>query len=137
MKKNTVLLLLILAAAFSGCYYDNVEELNLLSSDRACYDTSATLALNYNTNVKWIIEASCGTVGAQGNSCHGSNSTTTFPLTTYTEIKNCVNDPFKTFLLDIKQTPDANSPMPKGGGKLTDCQIKVIERWINQGMPEN
>jgi hypothetical protein len=137
MKKNSVLFLPILTAIFSGCYYDNVEEINLLSSDRACYDTSAALALNYNTNVKWIIEGSCGTSGSQGNSCHGSNTTASFPLTTYTEIKNSINNPTITFLLNIKQSPGANSPMPKGGGKLSDCQIKVIENWINQGMPEN
>jgi hypothetical protein len=136
MKKN-ILFLFVISAALSGCYYDNVEELNLLSSDRACYDTSATVALNYNSNVKWIIEGSCGTIGAQGNSCHGSNTSASFPLTTYTEIKNCINNPTRKFLSSIKQTPDANYPMPKGGGKLTDCQIKVIENWINQGMPEN
>jgi hypothetical protein len=132
MKKNSVLFLLILTAIFSGCYYDNVEEINLLSSDRACYDTSAALALNYNTNVKWIIEGSCGTSGSQGSGCHGSGSFP--PLTTYAQVVQSVND--YNFLDDIKHTAGAD-PMPKGGGKLTDCQIKVIENWINQGMPEN
>lgn len=131
MKKN-IILLFVIVASLSGCYYDNVEEINLLSSDRACYDTSATVALNYNTNVKWIIEGSCGTSGSQGSSCHGPGSVP--PLTTYAQVVQCVNN--YNFLADIKHSAGAD-PMPKGGGKLTDCQIKVIENWINQGVLEN
>ena len=55
MKKNILLFLLILAAGFSGCYYDNVEELHPYSTDKACNDTSLT-TLTYNANVKWIID---------------------------------------------------------------------------------
>jgi len=132
MKKNTLLFLLILAAGFSGCYYDNVEELHPYSNDIACNDTSSTDTLSFNKNVKWIIDGSCGTSGSQGSGCHGSGSVP--PLTTYAQVVQCVNN--YNFLADIKHSAGAD-PMPKGGGKLTDCQIKVIENWINQGMLEN
>ena len=29
------------------------------------------------------------------------------------------------------------SPMPQGGNKLTDCQIRQIEKWIATGTPNN
>ncbi|MFM7015226.1 MAG: hypothetical protein ACKOX3_02755 [Bacteroidota bacterium] len=136
MKKNILFTLMLGIIALSGCYYDNVEELHPYNTDKACGDTSLT-TLTYNANVRWIIEGSCGTTGAQGSNCHGASSSQSFSLASYSDLKNCVNSPVKTLLLDIKQTPDANSPMPKGGGKLTDCQIKVVENWINQGMLEN
>jgi hypothetical protein len=28
------------------------------------------------------------------------------------------------------------SPMPKGGSKLSDCNISKLNAWINAGMPE-
>ena len=28
-------------------------------------------------------------------------------------------------------------PMPKGGNKLDDCQVKQIEKWIQSGVPNN
>ena len=133
MKKNILFFLFIMTATLSGCYYDNVEELHP-GLDKACLDANSSDTLTYNSNVKWIIDGSCGTTGSQGVNCHGSNSIKSFPLTAYTEIKNCVNN--YNFLDDIKHAAGADD-MPKGGGKLTDCQIKVIENWINQGMPEN
>ena len=135
MKKNTLLFLLIIAAAFSGCYYDNVEELHPYTVDKSCSDTAGVVA--FNQKVKPIIDTYCGTVGNAGDGCHGANSGAGISLTTYAEVKSCANSTSYTFLKDIQQASDANSNMPKGGGKLTDCQIKVIENWISQGMLEN
>ncbi len=30
-----------------------------------------------------------------------------------------------------------NSPMPKNGSKLSDCKISQINKWIQNGMPNN
>ena len=29
------------------------------------------------------------------------------------------------------------SPMPKGGNKLSDCEINIVEKWVNAGAPNN
>ena len=135
MKKNILFFLFIMTATLSGCYYDNVEELHP-GLDKACLDANSSDTLTYNSNVKWIIDGSCGTTGSQGSNCHNSNRIT--PLSTYSELKICINDTInKTFIKDIKHESGAHYNMPQNGGKLTDCQIKVIENWINQGMPEN
>lgn len=35
----------------------------------------------------------------------------------------------------VSHTP-GYSPMPKSGGKLTDCEIKKMKAWIDAGAPE-
>lgn len=29
------------------------------------------------------------------------------------------------------------SPMPKGGSKMSTCQLLIIKRWIDAGSPNN
>ena len=135
MNKNILFFLMLVTVALSGCYYDNVEELHPYTIDKSCADTAGVVA--FNPKVKPIIDTYCGTVGNAGDGCHGANSSAGIPLTTYAKVKSVANNTDYTFLKDIQQTADANSNMPKGGGKLTDCQIKVIENWINQGLLEN
>jgi len=36
----------------------------------------------------------------------------------------------------IKHTPGYDA-MPKSGGKLSDCEISIIQKWIDNGMPNN
>jgi hypothetical protein len=132
MKKLKYLsLAVVLLFAVSGCYYDNVEELHPGTNDSACADTAATDTIRY-AKVAAIISVNCG---SSNSACH--NSTNTTPLTNYAEVVAAVEDPDKTFMLDITHDPLANYEMPKGGGKLSDCQIIVIQHWIDQGKLEN
>ena len=128
MKKLKYLsLAAILLFAVSGCYYDNVEELHPGTNDSACADTATTDTIRY-ANVSGIISTNCG---SSNSSCHNSGCTT--PLTNYSDIKTIIENPDKTFMLDITHDPNANNAMPKGGGKLSDWQIKVIQHWLDQG----
>jgi len=126
-------LLSIIIFAASGCYYDNVEELHPGVTDKSCADTAGVVA--FNPKVKTIIDANCGTTGGSAAGCHGASSSSGIPLETYADMQVALTD--YPFMDDIRQTPDAGSVMPKGGGKLSDCQTQVIQNWIDQGQLEN
>jgi hypothetical protein len=67
--------------------------------------------------------------------CHsGSNPSGGIMLTDYTTIKAAVDG--GRYLGAIEQLPGFK-PMPQGGSKLPDCNIYQINKWINQGMPNN
>ena len=116
----------------SGCYYDNFEELNAgKGTDTSCNDTTGTIA--YNSKVKNIMTTYCGTTGGSAAGCHGNGATSGIALVTYSDV---VNEVQNNLLSSIKHDGNASN-MPKGGGKLTECQILIIEKWINQGTLEN
>lgn len=82
----------------------------------------------YNGAIKPTVEQYC-------RGCHSSTSPSGgIVLDTYAGIK--------AVALNGKLSGAVNqltgfSPMPKGGSKLSDCQIKQIDKWIAAGAPEN
>ena len=105
----------------TGCSSDNEEE---LFADEVCLSEE----VSFSGFVKPLIDSRCG-------SCHNS----TLPsgnvnLEDYQQLKGVVNS--GRLLGSIHQEPGF-SPMPKGGAKLSDCDIEKIESWISAGLPEN
>lgn len=95
------------------------------STNNVC-DT--TISITYNNNVKIIFDTYCISSG-----CHNSMTMAGgYALDNYTGCKNAAQS--GRLLGAIKWLP-GYSPMPKGGGKLSDCDIMKIEKWINSGMP--
>ena len=86
-----------------------------------CTGTTST----YTTNVKPILDANCVT-------CHnGSNKSGGYDLSTYSHAKNA-----KDAIAGAVQHASGFSPMPKGGSKLDDATIKLINCWSQNGTPE-
>lgn len=81
--------------------------------------------ITYNTHVKPILSLCTG--------CHPSGSPTGHSLDSYNGVKTSINT--GKLLPSIKHT--GPKPMPQGGGKLSDCDIAKIQKWFNNGMPEN
>jgi hypothetical protein len=55
-------------------------------------------------------------------------------LATYNDVKsNALNGK----LLGAIKHSNGYSPMPKGGNKMKECDIRKIEIWINSGTPNN
>lgn len=123
------LLLLIIAAALSSCYYDNIEELHP-NFNTTCDTTN--VAMSYARDIIPILSSSCGTTD---QACHASaSSESLIGLDTYTGVaEQAANG---DLLKSIVHDPSVE-PMPKGGGKLDDCSILKIESWINHGYPNN
>lgn len=67
--------------------------------------------------------------------CHGgSNPSGGIALTDYATVTASVNT--GRFTGAIEHQPEF-SVMPKNASKLSDCKIALIEKWINNGMPND
>lgn len=105
-----------------SCYYDNVEELYPQAPE--CDTTNVT----YSNDVWPVIEVNCTT-------CHNNGSPSgNVSLSNYDEIVAAAQN---GSLLGTIRHESGWSPMPKGGGKLPECDIQYIEIWVNAGTPDN
>lgn len=106
-----------------GCTFENEET---LFKDVVCPEI--TELVSYSGFVKPLLEKRC-------ISCHSSIlSSGNVNLENYEKLKAHVGN--NKFLGAIRHTPGF-AAMPQGEPKLSDCDIKKIENWINNGYPEN
>ena len=107
---------LLLAAVFSGCYYDK-EEL-LYPSEKACDPT-----ISFTVEIMPIIQTRCAIVA-----CHDAGSGNIGgPFTNYTQIKNKA--------INIKSQV-LSGAMPQGSS-LSAAQIQAISCWVSNGALNN
>lgn len=126
MKK--IISVLFVLGLFSGCYYDNFEELSptppvrtdTTTNVNSCDTTNPTLYSDVNV----ILSANCGI----NNSCHGASNTSGYNLSNYAGVKS-VGQTGQLYGA-IAQT-QAYIAMPQGGGKLSACNIAKVKRWID------
>lgn len=76
------------------------------------------------------------------NHCTGCHSATNPPngvnLTTYAGVKAAATTGVAPgILVGTVQQLVGYSPMPKGSGKLSACEIAQIRKWVNAGSPNN
>lgn len=120
MKK---LFLPIVFFILSGCYYDSEEALYGKPGGGTC-DTSVT---KFSTQIQPILSSYC-------LSCHSnasaSGSGAGIKLQDYTDVKTYIDN---GRLVGAIEHNSGYSSMPKGGGKLSDCDILIINTWITKG----
>lgn len=116
--------LLLLSPAifcFTSCSFDNEED---LFADEICLTDEVT----FSGTIAPLIENNC-------IACHNSALPSgNINLENYSQLKPLLEN--GRFLGSISHSPGF-SPMPKGGPKLSDCDIAKVERWIEDGFPEN
>lgn len=114
--RNLFLILVLLVFVFSfSCKKKNAEELK-------CEPKGL-----YSSEVSVIFSNSC-------MPCHSdSRREAGVALDSYDEVIKVSS----TTLLGVVRHESGFLPMPQGGGKLSDCDIKKIEAWINTGSPNN
>lgn len=110
----------------SGCYYDNEEKLY------AEVSTSCDLSnVTFAANVKPILQASC-------YSCHSNSNAASsgagIKLENHADVQNLAKN---GNLMGAVKHSNGYSFMPKGGGKLTDCEIDQLQKWIDNGTLNN
>lgn len=124
MKSLGLLLAFILFG--TGCYYDKAEE---LYPPGDC----DTATVGWSATVKPILQNRC-------YACHNAASANVsgagIALEPYSNLQSFLNSNSQAFLGAI-QHGSGYSPMPKGGGKLSDCELQQINQWIAGGYPEN
>ena len=96
-----------------------------------CAAVCDSMSFAYNADVKPIMDQYC-------TGCHGGTSPQGgFVLDTYAAVKEFVDgDPF-TFMGTINQEPGYIAMPKPPAGKLSDCNIAKIRKWIEAGAPEN
>ncbi len=128
MKKIFLpLLILTLTYLFSGCYYDSNEALFGQPGIVAC-DTTVT---NFTAQIKPILQSNCYSCHSNA---HAAGSGAGIKLEDYADVKTYATN---GRLFGTIVRPAIYSPMPKGGGKLSDCEIKIIKIWITKGAINN
>ena len=122
INKIIVVAAFVFVASLQSCYYDNEED---LYPQPAPCDTSF---ITYSESVWPVINDNC-------TNCHsGGAPAGNISLSNYDEIVVSVNN---GSLLGTIRHEAGWSPMPKGGAKLPDCDIKRIEMWVADGSPDN
>lgn len=110
---------------FSSCYYDNEQD--LYGTDvTTCDTTNAT----YSLKVATIIDNKCLNCHSNANYDNLGGGT---PLEGYDNIAQYAGDN----LLGTIEHSSGCSAMPKGSGKIPDCEITIIKMWIDAGYPNN
>ena len=127
MKKDLLFLFAMIALlSLSACYYDHEDILYGANSNQPCVDTAGTVS--YSQKVVPILQASC-------YNCHtGSFPSGNQLMGTYAADKAMGQN---GKLYGTIAHSSGFSPMPKGGAKLSACQIAVVKKWIDQGMLNN
>ncbi len=136
--KKTILSALIITSVFVGCYYDKADVIN----PNAAFIGCDTTKVSYNSTIAPILtDNGC-------NVCHGSNVAAGegggIILDTYSgvsasaiagQLAPAVRQD-ATCTTCVVAYP-AYEIMPKGGGKLSSCNINKIVAWVNQGAKNN
>ncbi len=106
----------------SGCYYDSEEA--LYGTPNTVCDTAIT---KFSTEIQLILQSNC-------MSCHSNSAATAngggIKLQDYGDVKTNV---LNGRLVGSIENRSGFSAMPKGGGKLNDCNILIINTWIAKG----
>lgn len=118
----------VLLLSMSSCYYDNLEELHVGDLK----DCVIPETVSYLNDIKPIMNSACGTTNG---ACHVSPEAANLfiGLNTYADVFSSIDNK----LMDAINHNSNASAMPKGGGKLDDCSISIIQKWIDQGAPNN
>lgn len=117
-----ILFLGLLAAIAAGCYYDNEEELyEFYYAGNPC-DTSMT---SFSSIIFPIIQGNCSISG-----CHVAGGTGPGLFENYDQVKSFVDNG------KLENRALVQRDMPPSG-PLTNCQIALIQRWIDRGAPND
>jgi len=117
-----IIALLAVIMGLSACYYDKEEE--LYPPITQC-DTSN---VGYQATIVPLMKANC-------NACHNSSAPSAGIATdNYQGVKTiALNGKLYGSIAHLS----GYSAMPKGGNKLSECDIKRVKIWIDMGAPEN
>jgi hypothetical protein len=113
-------LMFVTVMTLSGCYYDNVTDL---------YPNGCNVIdVSYSRNITPILDANCVT-------CHNDISQQGGVI--LEEYEYVIPYVENGKLMGSIQHDDGFEPMPMTGGKLTNCQIKKFQSWIDAGALDN
>ena len=124
VKKLFALLTTMLMLA--SCYYDKADLLYPPTNQVTVCDTAT--ATSYAQKVVPLLQQYC-------YGCHsGGSPSGGIQMGTYNTDKAIA---LSGSLIGTISYANGYSPMPSGAPKFTDCQIAIIQQWINASSPNN
>jgi ribosomal protein S16 len=102
-------------------------DLGAMNSSNCSSGNCDTNTFTYSAGVQPILSTNC-------TGCHNSTNTAIGDFTNFTMVQAMALD--GSIIGSILQD-GTFSPMPKNQSKLSDCNIRVIQKWINAGAPNN
>jgi uncharacterized membrane protein len=124
LSNKLILITSLLLVSLSSCYYDNEED---LYPSRFVCDTTKTIS--FARDVTPVLKQNCWT-------CHSSSTASALGSNIILETPTDITSRSSKLLKAIKHESGVPS-MPKNSTKMTDCEILIIENWINQGGNDN
>ncbi|WP_460623045.1 hypothetical protein [Hymenobacter tenuis] len=123
MVKRCTLYGALLSLLLSSCAYDNADE---IGSPRVVCTTPAVVS--YSVSISPLLDRNC-------RSCHNPVLLTGgVNLEDFSVIQKYVRS--GQLMGNVKHLPGYN-PMPDGGNKLSDCDIDLLQKWVDAGAPNN
>ncbi len=125
MKKKQIFIgfSCLLIFTLSSCYYD--KEALLYPNQTTC---TVPTVVSFNTHVVPILQREC--VGCHSAAIANGNIRLDNYAVTFASIAN-------NKLYGSISWTGGISPMPKGGAKISQCNIDIIKKWIDSGAPNN
>jgi hypothetical protein len=127
MKKLTVIGLLVVLA---GCYNDKADKLYPVvpvAPGDPCDTTNKVVSYS---SVNTILQSNCAKAG-----CHdAATAADGYNFAAYADVKRAADN--QQLMGTIAHKPGF-TPMPQGGDMLPACAIAQIQKWVNQGAPNN
>jgi hypothetical protein len=124
MNRAIKIVLLLAIVSITGCYYDSEEVLYPVLYN-PCNDTTVT----FSKTVTTILQP-CQSCHSNSNASSSGNG---IKLQDYPDVMIMVTN--GKLMSSINHT--STYPMPKGGGKLPDCEIAQLQKWIDNGSLNN
>jgi hypothetical protein len=125
MKKLFAISLLVAAGVFTGCYYDNMEDVYPGGDIFRPCDTMTVIS--YNTHIVPIIQNNCV-------ACHsGSGANADVHLDTYEGVYGVAST---GTLVGVTWHEPGFTPMPPNY-QIDSCSLVQIKKWVNAGAPNN
>lgn len=119
----------------TNCYKDKFKALHPDVLTTSTCDTNSVIS--YSTHIVPILSANCN------QNCHNPNSTSgSRDLTSYNGVKSATTNGNTSgdggsLLGTVSWDPAYGNDMPKGGSKLSICDITKIKKWAAAGAPNN
>lgn len=126
MKKVLAIFLIASTIVIASCYYDKEELLYHNTGNQSCTDTAGVIS--YAQKIVPLLQQHC-------YGCHnGDFPSGSISMGTYATDKAIGQN---GSLYGSISHASGYSPMPKSASKMSNCQIEVVKKWIDAGMPDN
>jgi len=107
----------------SGCYYDVRDELY-----GSAVDCDTTTVVSFSGDLVPLLDLNCNS-----SACHGGGASP--DLTTHAGVAQSSTE--GSLLERIRKMPGDPALMPKNGNPLPECDLRLFERWVEDGAPNN